>query len=189
MRGLHRMVVVAGIGMGIVLPIAVGQQHPSMPMGPPPEPDTSRVQQEMETRPADHPLRVMLGKKIAEWSPEKLASLPHTAITVLNGHTSTTETYTGVPLIALLEPLGFPAQPHGKNFRMYLVAEGADGYSVVFAMAEVIPSIHDATVVVADSMNGKPLGSNGPLQLVATGEKHPARWVRNLTSIRVEMAH
>jgi len=160
-----------------------------MPMGPPPEPDTSRVQQEMETRPADSSLRTIFGKKQMEWSPEKLATLPHITITVLNGHTSATETYTGVPLFALLEPLGFPAQPHGKDFRMYLVAEGADGYSVVYAMAEVIPSIHDATVLVADAVNGRPLGAIGPFQLVATGEKHPARWVRNLTSIRVEMAH
>jgi hypothetical protein len=40
-------------------------------------------------------------------------------------------------------------------------------------------------VLVADAMDGKPLGNNGPLQLVATGEKHPARWVRNLVAIRV----
>ena len=29
----------------------------------------------------------------------------------------------------------------------------------------------DGTVIVADGLEGKPLGANGPLQLVATGEK------------------
>lgn len=181
-------VIALGIGIGILPARALAQQHPSMPMGPPPEPDTSRVQQEMETRPTAETLHLASGKKVADWTQEKLATLPHTTIAVLNGHSGATETYSGVPLLTLLEPLGFPAKPHGKDFRLYLVAQGADGYAVVYAMAEIIPEVHDATVLVADSMNGKPLGSAGPFQLVSTGEKHPARWVRNLVSIRVETA-
>jgi len=43
-------------------------------------------------------------------------------------------------------------------------------------------------VLVADAMDGKPLGQNGPVQLVAAGEKRPARWVRNLVAIRVQPA-
>ena len=107
---------------------------------------------------------------------------------MFDAHSKASETYSGVPVIDLLAPLGFPQEPKGKDYRLYLVAEGADGYAVVYAMAEVIPAVHDATVMVADAMGGKPLGSTGPLQLVATGEKHPARWVRNLVSIRVETA-
>lgn len=72
---------------------------------------------------------------------------------------------------------------------MYLLVRGAEGTEVVYAMAEVIPTVHDATVIVADALNGKPLGSSGPLQLVASGEKQPFRWVKNLVSIRVEIAH
>ena len=181
-------VIALWIGLGILSASALGQQHPSMPMGPPPEPDTSRVQQEMETRSTTQTLHLAWGKKTADWTPEKLAALPHTAITVLNGHSGATETYSGVPLLALLEPLGFPAKPHGKDFRLYLVAQGADGYAVVYAMAEIIPEVHDATVLVADAMNGKPIESAGPFELIATGEKHPARWVHNLHSIRVEAA-
>ncbi len=40
-------------------------------------------------------------------------------------------------------------------------------------------------VLVADAMDGKPITDNGPLQLVTSGEKRPARWVRNLVAIRV----
>jgi hypothetical protein len=45
--------------------------------------------------------------------------------------------------------------------------------------------VHDGTVLVADSEDGKPIADDGPLKLVATGEKRPARWVRNLVAIRV----
>ncbi|HUN86072.1 MAG TPA: hypothetical protein VMU48_16960 [Terracidiphilus sp.] len=48
--------------------------------------------------------------------------------------------------------------------------------------------MHDGTVLVADSTDGKPIAANGPLQLLVTGEKRPARSVRNLVSIRVESA-
>jgi hypothetical protein len=42
--------------------------------------------------------------------------------------------------------------------------------------------------MVADTLDGKPVGDSGPLQLVATGEKRPARWVKNLVAIRVNTA-
>jgi hypothetical protein len=48
--------------------------------------------------------------------------------------------------------------------------------------------VHDATVIVADTEAGKPLADSGPLKLVATGEKRPARWVRNLVAVRVRTA-
>jgi DMSO/TMAO reductase YedYZ molybdopterin-dependent catalytic subunit len=44
----------------------------------------------------------------------------------------------------------------------------------------------DSEVIVADTMNGKPLGEKlGPLRLVAPHDKRPARWVRMLRSIQV----
>jgi hypothetical protein len=43
-------------------------------------------------------------------------------------------------------------------------------------------------VLVADTENGEPINADGPLKLVATGEKRPARWVRNLVSIKVQTA-
>jgi hypothetical protein len=52
-------------------------------------------------------------------------------------------------------------------------------------VAEVNPDVHDATVIVADALEGKPLAGDGPLKLVATGEKRPARWVRNLAAVQV----
>jgi hypothetical protein len=131
------------------------------------------------------PLKITFGDKSAEWTPAALAALPHKTETAYNGHVKACQAYSGVLLIDLLTRLGVAEKPHGKDLRLYLVAEGADGYKAVYAVAEVNPDVNEATVLVADAMDGKSLDENGPLQLVATGEKRPARWVRNLVSIRV----
>jgi hypothetical protein len=59
---------------------------------------------------------------------------------------------------------------------------------VVFAVAEVNPDIHAETAIVADPVDGKPLGDDGAFKLVLEGEKRPARWVRNLATIKVKSA-
>jgi hypothetical protein len=73
------------------------------------------------------PLKVTFGKKSAEWTPATLAALPHTTITVFNEHAKVNQTYSGVVLMDLLTRLGVPDKPHGKDLRLYLVAEGATG--------------------------------------------------------------
>jgi len=175
--------------MGLAPAGAYGQtqgQNQGSPMnGDRPMLDTSRVQQEMAEK-ANAPLQISFGKKSGQWTAATLAQLAHVTLTVYNEHAKASQTYTGVPLIELLKPLGVPEKPKGKEFRLYLEAEGSDGYIVVYSVAEVTPDVHDASVIVADSMDGKPLApENGPLQLVATGEKRPARWVRGLVAIRV----
>ncbi len=134
------------------------------------------------------PLKITFDDQSAEWTPEKLAALPHVTLKLYNEHAKADQTYSGVPLVELLKPLGVPEKPKGKDFTLYLVAEGSDGYKVVYSIGEALPDVHDGTVLVADAMDGKPLGANGPVQLVATGEKRPARWVRNLVAIRVKAA-
>ncbi len=134
---------------------------------------------------ATGPLKISYEGKTAEWTVASLASLPHMTIKVYNEHAKAEQTYTGVPMTTLLTQLGVPDKPHGKEFRLYLVAEGADGYQVVYSVGEVTPDVHDGTTLVADALDGKPLTESGPVQLVTTGEKRPARWVRNLVAIRV----
>ncbi len=131
------------------------------------------------------PLKITYNGKSEKWTPATLAALPHSTMTVFNAHAKANQTYSGVPLVTLLKRVGVPESPHGKDFRLYIVATGSDGYEVVYSLGEVAPEIHDGTTLVADTADGKPLGDSGPLQLVTTGEKHPARWVRNLASIRV----
>lgn len=159
-------------------------QAQSAPGGMDPMPGMDRHHDAKAKVPAG-PLKITFGEKSAEWTPASLAALPHKTLTVYNAHAKVTQTYAGVPLIDLLTRLGVPERLDGKSFRLYLVAEGSDGYAVTYSIGEVAPDVHDATVMVADTLEGKPLEATGPLQLVATGEKRPARWVRNLVAIRV----
>jgi hypothetical protein len=69
-----------------------------------------------------------------------------------------------------------------------VVATGSDGYRSVVALAEIDPEFHPGLVLVADAMDGKPLGAAGPFRLVVTEDKRPARSVRNLISIEVKTA-
>ena len=69
----------------------------------------------------------------------------------------------------------------------YVLAVGSDGYKVIFSIAEIDPEFHPGEIIVADEMNGKPLDANsGPFKLVATEDKRPARWVRNLVSLELK---
>jgi hypothetical protein len=136
-------------------------------------------------KPPGGTLRLEFGGKTADWTAATVAALPHQTLTVYNVHAKANQSYSGVSLFDLLVKLGAPEDPHGIDLRLYLLAEGTDGYEAVYSVAEINPALHDATVIVADTMDGKPLGANGPFQLVSAGEKRPARWVRNLASIRV----
>ncbi len=130
-------------------------------------------------------LRIEFAGKSTDWTPAKLATQPHKTVTVYNEQTRANETYTGVPLIDLLTPLGVAEKPSGKQLRLFVVAAGSDGYEVVYSIGEVTPYINDSAVIVADSKDGKGLTDSGPLQLIATHEKHPSRWMHNLIAIRV----
>lgn len=160
--------------------LAAQTPQPSTPMG--------GMDEMRKPAPPAGPLVVKFDDKSATWTAATLAALPHVTVTVHNEHTKADETYSGVPLIALLTPLGVSDKPRGKQFRLYVVAAGSDGYEVVYSIGEVTPDVHDATVMVADTEDGKPIAADGPLKLVATGEKRPARWVRNLVSIDVKTA-
>jgi hypothetical protein len=133
-------------------------------------------------------MRIAFGSKSADWTPAALAGLPHKTVTVYNNHTKANVTYAGVPLMDLLVRLGVPDNPHGKDLGLYLVAVGSDGYKAVYSAAEVNPDVNDATVIVADTEDGKVLQTAGPLELIAAGDKLPTRWVRNLVAVRVLMA-
>jgi hypothetical protein len=91
----------------------------------------------------------------------------------------------------LLGKLGVPLgnELRGKALAHYIVAMGSDGYKAVLALGEVDPSFHPGEVLVADTIDGKPLDAHsGPLKLVVSEDKRPARSVRNLVSIELKEA-
>jgi molybdopterin-dependent oxidoreductase-like protein protein len=134
---------------------------------------------------------------------DALKGLPRKTVTVHNPHANADETYEGVALGDLLAKYGAPlgkdllakyGAPLGKDLRgpalaYYVVATGSDGYKAVYSLAEVDPSFHPGDVLVADTMDGKPLDAHtGPLRLVSTEDKRPARGVRNLVSMELKAA-
>jgi DMSO/TMAO reductase YedYZ molybdopterin-dependent catalytic subunit len=117
-----------------------------------------------------------------------LKAMPRKTVKVLNAHNQKTEVYEGVPLAALLQKAGVP---QGKALRgalmaTYVLVEASDGYRVAFSLAELDSGIIDSDVLVADTLDGAPVGQDeGPFKLVAPHEKRPARWVRMVRSITV----
>jgi hypothetical protein len=128
-----------------------------------------------------------LDGKTVSLTPEQIAALAHKTVSVFNSHTKANENYSGVALADLLAKVGVPSgeEVKGKLFMTAVIAEGTDKYSVLYALAEVDPSIHTGDVIVADSVDGQKLGKDGVFKMVSTEERRPARWVRNLTEISV----
>jgi DMSO/TMAO reductase YedYZ molybdopterin-dependent catalytic subunit len=121
-------------------------------------------------------------------TPADLKSMARKTVNILNTHNEKTETYEGVSLEALLQKAGVPHGEalRGKLMASYVLADANDGYRVTFSLAELDSSIVDSEIIVADTLDGAPLGENeGPFKLVAPHEKRPARWVRMLKSLTV----
>jgi len=96
--------------------------------------------------------------------------------------------FEGVPLSTLLSIAGIQLGDALRGSRMteVLLVEAADNYRVVFALAELDPAFATREVILADKRDGKPLDAKeGPLRIVAPGDKRPARWVRQVTTLRL----
>lgn len=96
--------------------------------------------------------------------------------------------FTGVRVADLLRRAG--AGPvdtlHAAALRRVLVAQGADGYRAVIALAELDPAIGDRGVFLVTAVDGAPLpAAMGPFRLVIVGDKRPTRWVRQLVRLEV----
>jgi DMSO/TMAO reductase YedYZ molybdopterin-dependent catalytic subunit len=120
---------------------------------------------------------------------DDLRHMPRASVSVRDEHRKKQETYDGVSMTELLKEAGMPegTQLRGRALATYVIATGADGYRVVFSIAELDPDFRDSDVIIADTLDGAPLaGKLGPLRLVAPHDKERARWVRMLRSIQIE---
>jgi len=106
-------------------------------------------------------------------------------------HDGVESTFSGFELRSILAPAGakFGKELRGPTIGQYLVIEAADGYRAVYSVTELDPDFTDKVVILADTVNGKPLSEKyGPWQIIASGEKKHARWVRQVTALRMRMA-
>lgn len=73
---------------------------------------------------------------------------------------------------------------------LYLLVEAADGYRVVFALPELDAAFTDRKVYLATRRDGKALtDKEGPFRIVVPDDKRPARWVRQVTALRIRQAN
>ena len=115
-----------------------------------------------------------------------LSKLPRTSVTAsahgVEGH------WQGVALIEILRAAGAPVDEalRGRNLSLYVRVTAADGYRVVFALAELDPKFRDDSTILADHEGDQPLSADqGPFRIIAPAEKRPGRWVRQVTRIDV----
>ena len=100
-------------------------------------------------------------------------------------------TYSGVVLATLLQKAGatLGKDLRGENLTKYVLIDAADGYQVVFALAELDKDFTDRTIILADQMDGKPLPvADGPFRIIVQDEKKPARCMKQVTAMRVMFA-
>jgi DMSO/TMAO reductase YedYZ molybdopterin-dependent catalytic subunit len=120
-----------------------------------------------------------------------LASLPRQDVWVQPHHAPQPSTFSGVSLSDVLRSAGAwdPKSPRGAWARSYVVVSAADGYRAVYALSEVDTAVTDKLVLLAYRRDGEPLAKDeGPLRLVAPGEKREGRWVRQVVRITVRRA-
>jgi hypothetical protein len=152
---------------------------------------TTWGQQGTASRAGDGSLLVVSKSRSLTLKPVNLSAMPHITITVHNPHTNADETYSGVRVADLLTKVDAPLgkELRGEAMADYVIATGSDGYKAVLALGEVDPSYHPGEVIVVDAMDGNPLDAhNGPLKLVVSEDKRPARCVRNLVGIELKSA-
>src|SRR5262245_42589359 len=119
-------------------------------------------------------------------TPADMKGMPRTTVTIPEEGRQVS--YEGVLVGDLLKRAGAPLgrDLSGKAVATYVRATAKDGYQAVFSLAEVDPSFTSNDIIVADTIDGKPLFDyQGPLRIVAPKDKRGARSVRMLERIEV----
>ena len=108
--------------------------------------------------------------------------------TVITNDRGRKATFEGVALRDVLAKAGVALGEalRGKALSRAIIVTAADGYQVVYAIAEVDAAFTDQIILLADRRDDLPLlPDTGPLQLVVPHDKRPARWVRQVATIEV----
>jgi DMSO/TMAO reductase YedYZ molybdopterin-dependent catalytic subunit len=120
-------------------------------------------------------------------SMEELEALPVTTVHVAFGteHGPMQAAFAGPLLFDVLQHMGAidAAKPAGM-VRQYVTVTGHDGYTAVLALGELSPDFEGKQVILAEKMDGKPLGPDH-LRVVVPGDKRGGRSVRDVVRIAV----
>ncbi len=116
-----------------------------------------------------------------------LAAMPRTSVEV-SSEDGRTATYGGVLVGELLKRAGatLGSEMRGNAMTTYVLATARDGYEVLFSLAELDPAFTGSEVLVADTIDGKPLFAyQGPFRIVAPHDARGARSIRMLERLEV----
>jgi DMSO/TMAO reductase YedYZ molybdopterin-dependent catalytic subunit len=119
-----------------------------------------------------------------------LAAMPRTTA-IAKDKQGVPHTFSGVALSEIFSKAGVTTgrQLRGENLAKYLLVTCADGYQVVFSLAELDSSFTDRVVILADQIEGQPLpAGTGPFRIVVPGEKKPARNCFQVTTLAIRFA-
>ena len=101
-------------------------------------------------------------------SAQAWAKLPRSTVQAVD-HDGKEVAFEGVAVHEVLKLLNAPLGKdlRGKNLVLYVLAEAADGYRAVYALAELDADFTDRIILIADRRNGQPLAEKeGPLRIV-----------------------
>jgi DMSO/TMAO reductase YedYZ molybdopterin-dependent catalytic subunit len=96
--------------------------------------------------------------------------------------------YKGVALSVVLDSAGVTLGKslRGENLVKYMLVTAADNYQVIYSLPEIDPEFTSNIALLATQVDGKPLPQGeGPFRLVNPADKRPARWVREIRSIKI----
>jgi DMSO/TMAO reductase YedYZ molybdopterin-dependent catalytic subunit len=119
-------------------------------------------------------------------TPADLKTMPRTTVTV--SEEGREVKYDGVLVGEVLKRAGAPLgrDLSGPAVATYVLAKAKDGYQVVFSLPELDPAFTPNDIIIADTIDGKPLFEyQGPFRIVAPHDKRGARSIRMLQSIDV----
>ena len=97
-------------------------------------------------------------------------------------------TFRGTLLSVVLDSAGVTLgkQLRGENLVKYVLVTAADNYQVIYALPEIDPEFTSNTVLLTTHVDGKPLPKGeGPFRLVNPADKKPARWIREISAIKI----
>lgn len=123
-------------------------------------------------------------------SGQDIALMPHRTVQT-NDRSGKPHEYSGVAVQYILAKAGVTTgkELRGENLSKYVLAKCADGYEVIYSLAELDSSFVRTAPIIADSVDGKPLSeTKGPLRIIMPDDKKPARSCFQLVELAVHFA-
>ena len=131
----------------------------------------------------------------ATYTASDLAALPQASefVTYASGGSPVSTTFAGPTIQSLVAAAQVNTDLAQRNAIVpyYLTATGSDGYRVVYALAEINPNFAGGGTtppLVATSVNGGSLGTNGFARTTAPRDLAGGRYVSNLVNLDIERA-